>query len=132
MSYLFVALYVCACTSFSTTHVSVRLQLTPQRLGAAAASTARSAGYFRSCPHVNFSGVTAAVAPNRMLHCWHLSIYCVLLLVGELKYISANFFAVVELFRRAFGRIAFAVIFVFKCCISVITGYLSFIILTSV
>ena len=38
-----------------------------QRLGAAAADTARSAGYFRSCSHVIFCGVTAAVAPNRTL-----------------------------------------------------------------
>ena len=38
-----------------------------RRLGAAAASTASSAGYFRSCLHVNFSGVAAAVAPNRAL-----------------------------------------------------------------
>ena len=41
--------------------------LTWRRLGAAAAFTKRSAGYFRSCSHVTFCGVTAAVAPNRSL-----------------------------------------------------------------
>ena len=38
------------------------------RLGAAAADTKRTAGYFRSIPHDTFSGVTAAVAPNRSLY----------------------------------------------------------------
>jgi hypothetical protein len=36
-------------------------------LASAAADTKRSAGYFRSCSHVTFCGVTAAVAPNRAL-----------------------------------------------------------------
>ena len=42
-----------------------------RRLGAAAADTKRSAGYCRSCSHYTFSGVTAAVAPNRTLCCCH-------------------------------------------------------------
>jgi hypothetical protein len=46
---------------------SRRLHLTWRRLGAAAADTKRSAGYFLSCSHETFCGVTAAVAPNRLL-----------------------------------------------------------------
>jgi len=47
--------------------VLARLHTTPRGLGAAAADTARSAGYFRSYSHYTFCGVTAAVAPNRAL-----------------------------------------------------------------
>jgi len=43
-------------------------------LASAAADTKRSAGYCRSCSHVIFSGVTAAVAPNRTLAAGDLSI----------------------------------------------------------
>jgi len=37
------------------------------RLGEVAASTTVDAGHYRSCPHFTFSGVTAAIAPNRLL-----------------------------------------------------------------
>ena len=49
-----------------------RLTYNDQRLGAAAADTKRYAGYCRSCSHVIFCGVTAAVAPNRPLYAAHL------------------------------------------------------------
>jgi len=40
---------------------------TGRRLGAAAADTKRSAGYFRSCSHNIFRVGTTALAPNRSL-----------------------------------------------------------------
>jgi len=46
---------------------SRRLQPTERRLGEAAASTNGYAGYYRSNPPQTFCGVTAAVAPNRVL-----------------------------------------------------------------
>jgi len=39
-----------------------------RRIGAAAASTTVHAGHYRSNPPQTFCGVTAAVAPNRMLY----------------------------------------------------------------
>ena len=51
---------------------SRRLAANAQRLGAAAAFTTFHAGYKRSCSHYLFRGVTAAVAPNRLLCVRHL------------------------------------------------------------
>ena len=48
-------------------NVVARLRLTSERLGAAAASTTISAGYYLSFSHCLFCGATAAVAPNRQL-----------------------------------------------------------------
>ena len=55
-----------------------RLPLTGRRLGAAAASTTLRAGDKRSIPHKNFRGVTAAVAPNRLLAAGILSFLLIL------------------------------------------------------
>jgi len=44
-----------------------------RRLGAAAAFTARSAGYFRSCSHCRFCGTNAAISQNRPLGVRHFS-----------------------------------------------------------
>jgi len=49
------------------------LRATGRRLGAAAAYTIVYAGYYRSNPPQTFCGVTAAVAPNRLLGAGHLS-----------------------------------------------------------
>ena len=63
------------CYSFNISlHCPQRFRTLPttgRRLGEAAADTKRYAGYCRSCSHVTFSGVTAAVAPNRTLCRWH-------------------------------------------------------------
>jgi len=47
------------------------LRITSERLGAAAAYTTVYAGDKRSITHCLFCGRTAAVAPNRLVMCWH-------------------------------------------------------------
>jgi hypothetical protein len=54
--------------------VAPPLQITPQRLGEAAAYTNFHAGDRRSISHYLFRGATAAVAPNRKLHAGILSL----------------------------------------------------------
>ena len=64
--------YFCRCNSLLTSHFQQRMRPSLAQ-NAATTYTTSSAGYFRSCSHVAFSGATAAVAPNRTLYCWPLS-----------------------------------------------------------